>query len=105
MRVKDQLDGRIRRGKREMHDLAVSTFAALERAELTDVLDLLHARVFDRPPDDLMDVELVDGVWEWQFKPFVELILRHITDTVADSRLNADGRRAEVHGVLDLLGF
>jgi hypothetical protein len=52
-----------------------------------------------------MDVELIDGVWEWQFKPFVELILRHITDTAANSRLSVDARRAEVHGVLDMLGF
>lgn len=88
-----------------MHELAVSAFAALERAELSDALDLLHTRVFDRPPDDLMDVELVDGVWEWQFKPFIELMLRHITDTAADSRLSVDARRAEVHGVLDMLGF
>jgi len=88
-----------------MHELAVSAFAALDRAELTDVLDLLHTRVFDRRPDDLMDVQLVDGVWEWQFKPFVELMLRQITDTAAKSRLSMDARRAEVHGVLDMLGF
>jgi hypothetical protein len=88
-----------------MHELAVSAFASLERAELADVLDHLHTRVFDRPPNDLINVELVDGVWQWQFKPFVELMLRHITDTAANSSLSVDARRAEVHGVLDMLGF
>jgi len=88
-----------------MHALAVAAFASLEHAELTDVLEHLRTRVFDRPPNDLMDVELVDGVWHWQFKPFVELLLRHITETAADPGRSVDARRADVYGVLDVLGF
>jgi hypothetical protein len=87
-----------------MHELAVSAFDALERADLADVLDLLHTRVFGRSPDDLMDVELVDSIWRWQFKPLVELMLRHIID-ISSSTKPVDARRAEVREVLDLLGF
>src|SRR6185295_7224999 len=48
------------RGKQEMHKLAVGTFAALHEAQLADRLESLHARIFDRSPQDLMDVVLID---------------------------------------------
>jgi hypothetical protein len=88
-----------------MRTLAVATFAALETADLTDILDALHTRVFGRPPEELMDVELIDGVWQWQFKPMVELLLRHINATAADTTLPLDARRADVGDVLEMLGF
>ena len=88
-----------------MRELAVSAFAALERAELTDVLDALHTRVFVRAPEELMDVELVDGVWSWQFKPMIELMLRHISESAGEPGVPLHVRRAEVHDVLDLLGL
>lgn len=86
-----------------MYALAVAAFAALERAELVDVLDTLHTRFLTRPPGDLMDVELVDGVWQWQFKPFVELMLRHFADTAGNSTLSLTARRDEVQEVLQML--
>ena len=102
MSVEQQLDGN-RRGKREMYALAVAAFEALESAEFTDILDTLHTRFLSRPPGDLMDVELVDGVWQWQFKPYVELMLRHIADTAGNSTLSFTARRDEVQAVLHML--
>ena len=86
-----------------MHALAVAAFEALERAELTDILDTLHTRFLSRPPGDLMDVEMIDGVWHWQFKPLVELMLRHVADTAGNSTLSLAARRDEVQDVLQLL--
>ena len=88
-----------------MRELAVAAFSALEQADLSDILDLLQTRVFRRPPADLMDVELVDGVWEWQFKPMVELMLLHISHTAADRALTTDARRQELRDVLEVLEF
>jgi len=86
-----------------MYVLAVAAFAALERAELADVLDLLHTRLLSRPPNDLMDVQLVDGVWLWQFKPFVELMLRHIAETASNQTLSLAARRDELQDILTML--
>ena len=105
MPAEHQLDGRISRGKPEMRELAVAAFIALEHADLTDILDALHTRVFGRPPKDLLDVELIDGVWCWQFKPMVELMLRHISDTASDPAVPLDVRRDDVRDVLEMLGF
>jgi hypothetical protein len=104
MQAEHQLGGPTHRGKREMRELAVAAFIALERADLTDILELLQTRVFDRPPSDLMDVELVDGIWEWQFKPMVELVLRHISDT-ATAPQTIDARRDDLRVVLEMVGF
>jgi hypothetical protein len=93
------------RGKREMRELALAAFVALERAEFTDVLEALQTRVFGRQPEEVMDVELVDGIWQWQFKPMVELMLRHISDTAGDEALPLDRRRGDVRDVLEMLGF
>jgi len=88
-----------------MRELAVTAFIALERADLTDILELLQTRVFDRAPADLMDVELIDGIWQWQFKPMVELMLRHISDTAANTTQTVDARRDDLRSVLEILGF
>lgn len=88
-----------------MRELAVAAFAALEHADLSDILDALHTRVLVRPPRELMDVELIDGVWHWQFKPMVELMLRHISDTAADATLPLGARRDNLREVLAMLGF
>jgi hypothetical protein len=86
-----------------MYALAVAAFDALERAELADVLDTLHIRFLSRPPGDLMDVEMVDGVWLWRFKPIIELMLRHIAETAINSTLSPAARRTEVQDVLHML--
>src|SRR5512132_3545864 len=101
MQAHHQVNDPANRGKREMRELARSAFAALERADLTDVLDTLHTRVFVRAPEELIDVELVDGVWSWQFKPMIELMLRHISESASDSGVPLHVRRAAVHDVLD----
>src|SRR3954462_15578757 len=105
MQAEHQLYGQINRGKREMRELALTAFSALERAELIDILDLLHTLVLRRPPADLMDVVLVDGVWEWRFKPMIELMLRHMSDTAANIGRPIDSRREDLRGVLEMLGF
>ena len=86
-----------------MHELAVAAFDALDAGEFADLLDRLHTRVFDRPPQDLLDVELVDDIWEWRFKPLVELLLRHIVDVAGNSRISSDARRDEIRLALDML--
>ena len=88
-----------------MRELALAAFVALERADLVDVLDALQTRVFGRPPEEVMDVELVDGVWQWQFKPMVEWMLRNISDTASDATLPLDRRRGDVRDVLEMLGL
>jgi hypothetical protein len=105
MQAEHQLGDGINRGKREMRELAVAAFSALEQADLTDILELLHTRVFGRPPAELMNVELVDGIWVWKFKPMVELMLRHINDTAGDRGQPIDARRDDLRTVLELLGF
>ena len=93
------------RGKQEMHKLATGTFAALQEAELADRLDSLHARVFDRSPQDLMDVVLVDGVWEWRFKPMIELLLRHIAATASCTKMSLAERQTEIMWAVEIAGF
>jgi hypothetical protein len=93
------------RGKREMHELAVLAFAALERGDLDELFDPLQSRVFGRPTQDLMDVELIDGVWQWRFKPMVELLLRHIAETADQTGLPASDRRAEIIQAVEMVGF
>lgn len=93
------------RGKQEMHELAVGTFAALEEAELADRLDSLRARVFGRSAQDLMDVALVDGVWEWRFKPMIELLLRHIAATASSQDMSRAARQTEIMWVVEMAGF
>ena len=93
------------RGKQEMHELAVATFTALAEAELGDRLDPLHARLFGRSPQDLMDVALVDGVWEWRFKPMIELLLRHIAATASSAKLSMAERQTEIMWAVEKAGF
>jgi hypothetical protein len=93
------------RGKQEMHELAVATFAALEEAGLTEALDQLHDRVFAGGPDALFDVEVTGDVWLWSFKPYVELLLRHIVQAASNSTLTPRQRQMEIATVLGLAGF
>ena len=93
------------RGKQEMHELAVATFTALEEAGLTETLDQLHDRVFAGGPDALFEVEVTGDVWQWSFKPFVELLLRHIVQSATNSTLTPRQRQEDISAALDLAGF
>ena len=93
------------RGRREMRGLAMSAFAALERGELDHLLDPLNRRLFCRPPSDLMDVRRVGDVYEWRFKPMIELLLRHVAGIAADENLSALRRETEILWAVDMAGF
>jgi len=93
------------RGRREMRGLAMSAFAALERGELDHLLDPLNRRLFCRPPSDLMDVRRVGDVYEWRFKPMIELLLRHVAGIAADEHLSALRRETEILWAVDMAGF
>ncbi len=93
------------RGRQEMQQLVVSTFAALERRGLTDLFDVLHRRLFTRPPQDLMDVQRAGDVSEWRFKPIIELLLRHIAQTADHDRMSTMDRQAEIVWAIEMAGF
>jgi hypothetical protein len=97
--------GRVVRGKSEMRQLAMGAFIALEQADLADLVADVHARLFTRAPEDLLDVELVDGVWQWRFKPMVELLLRHIRDVAANAALPLAERQREIAWAVGIVGF
>jgi hypothetical protein len=88
-----------------MRQLAVSAFDALDERDLTELMDQLHARVLARPSEELLDVELVGTVWEWRFKPFVELLFRHIVDVASDSELSTAERQREIIWAVEMVGF
>jgi hypothetical protein len=93
------------RGKQEMHDLAVATFEALEHADLRDVMDQLHTRIFAHGHEAVFETEFAGSVWQWSFKPMVELVLRHITDVARNEILTPNERRGDILAALELAGF
>lgn len=100
-----QLNQRQTRGKDEMQALASAVFDAVEAGELDELFETLHARVFDRSPEDLFDVDVDDGVTQWRFKPMVELLLRHIAETAADRSRQAAERHDEIVWAVEAVGF
>lgn len=105
MKTDHHLHGWRARGKQEMRDLAVAAFAALEGGDMPDLLESLEARVIGRTPQDVMDVKLVDDVWEWRFKPFIELLLHHIIGTARSSAVSPAQRRNEIVWAVEMAGF
>ncbi len=105
MEMQDQAGGIQTRGKQAMHMLVLSAFAALEDAELTDLFDALQCRLFGRSPQELMDVEFVDDAWEWRFKPMIELLLRHISQTAANAGIPTEDREDEIISAVEMAGF
>jgi hypothetical protein len=93
------------RGKQEMHELARTVFAALQEAELGEVVAEVRERVLDLGPDSVVDSTVVDGVAQWSFKPMVELLLRHVLEIATRDGLRADQRRTEIQATLHLAGF
>jgi hypothetical protein len=92
------------RGKSEIKALTDQVFAAMEHAEFTDELRLLHERVFSLHPDALFDTVLISNVSVWTLKPMVELLLRHVRDIAMSSRPAKD-RQAEIRWTIEAAGF
>ena len=88
-----------------MHDLVRATFAALEGAELAELVHNLRDRVFVRGPDELLDTRIESGVCQWSFKPMVELMLRHALDVATSDKIPASERRLEIAATIELAGF
>jgi hypothetical protein len=92
------------RGKSEIKALTDQVLAALQHAELTDELCLLHARVFSLDPDALFDTVLISNASVWTLKPMVELLLLHVRDIAMNSGSAAE-RRREIRWVIEAAGF
>jgi hypothetical protein len=105
MEIQHQVDGVQTRGKQEMHTLAVSAFAALEQGDLMDLFDALQTRLFGRSPQELMDVEFVDDAWTWRFKPMIELLLQHISQTARNVQISTQDRENEIISAVEMAGF
>jgi hypothetical protein len=88
-----------------MHELARTVFAALQDAELGDVVGEVRDRVLDRGPESVVDSAIIDGVAQWSFKPMVELLLRHVLDIAARDSVGSNQRREEISATLYLAGF
>jgi hypothetical protein len=93
------------RGKAEIEAIAAAAFSALEGADFEDLFEQLHAALFCRSPEDLLDVELVDDVWEWRLKPMPELLLRHVTEAASCRLTAAAERQKEIVWAVEMAGF
>src|SRR5438094_904636 len=93
------------RGKQEMHELVRTTFAALETADLAELVRDLCARVLVRDPDELLETTVTSGACEWSFKPMVELMFRHVRDLAANVEIPVHERRLEIAATIELAGF
>jgi hypothetical protein len=105
MEMQHQVGGIQTRGKEAMHELALSAFTALEDGELPALFDALQSRLFGRSPQELMDVEFVDNVWEWRFKPMIELLLRHISQAAGNAQNSTEDRENEIISAVEMAGF
>lgn len=92
------------RGKAEIKALTDQVFSAMQDAELTDELTLLHERVFSLDPESLFDTMLVSNESVWTLKPMVELLLWHVHD-IAISTRSANDRQTEIRWAIEAAGF
>jgi len=92
-------------GRDQMHDLVRAAVVALDEAELGDLVQALHDRVFGRGAEELFDTTYSGDVCEWRFKPMVELVLRHVLDVSGCSTRPVEDRRFEIAETLALAGF
>lgn len=92
------------RGKAEIKALTDQVFSAMQDAELTEELALLHERVFSLDPEALFDTTLISNESVWSLKPMVELLLWHVHD-IALSAKPATDRQAEIRWVIAAAGF
>jgi hypothetical protein len=92
------------RGKAEIKALTDQVFSAMQDAELTDELTLLHERVFSLDPEALFDTTLISNESVWTLKPMVELLLWHVHD-IAISGKAASERQEEIRWSIVAAGF
>ncbi|PYR58703.1 MAG: hypothetical protein DMF85_09960 [Acidobacteria bacterium] len=82
-----------------------SAFTALDDSDLADLKDEIHERVFARDPDDLFEIEQIGDVWEWHFKPMVELLFRHIAHVAANRTASPPRRKDDILWAVGMAGF
>jgi hypothetical protein len=92
------------RGKAEIKALTDQVFSALQQAEMTEELTLLHERVFSLDPEALFNTVFVSNESLWTLKPMVELLLLHVHDIAISDRPVRD-RRDEIRWAIDAAGF
>ena len=89
-----------------MTELALATICALEAVDLWDELEDLRRRVIARSPELLFETRAIGaGVWEWSFRPMVELLLRHIRDVACAAARSREDRSREIEWTLTTAGF
>ena len=93
------------RGKREMQELVRGTFAALEAANLGELVGDLRERVFVRDAEELLETTMEQDVCHYRFKPMVELLLLHVRELAANSKMPVYTRRGEIAAAVELAGF
>jgi hypothetical protein len=93
-------------GMDEMHTLVVSAISALETARLSEEAQYLHSHVLARSPETLIETVMVEpNVFQWSFKPFVELLLHEIREVALATDLSSEARRARVRWAFDAAGI
>ena len=92
------------RGKEEIRALTAQVFSAMQEAEMTRELSLLHARVFSLDAEALFDTTLIANESLWTLKPMIELLLLHVRD-IATSTKSAEDRHAEICWAIEAAGF
>jgi hypothetical protein len=92
------------RGKAEIKALTDQVFSAMQGAELTHELALLHERIFSLDPDALFDTALIANESVWTLKPMVELLFLHVRDLAISSRPAKD-RQEEIRWAIAAAGF
>lgn len=86
-----------------MRRLALETLDALERADLSDVAQLLQERLFTRDPAALVERDEQNA--SWRFKPMAELLLLELTDAATAGDAPAEERRTRIGWALEMSGF
>src|SRR5688500_3666841 len=92
-------------GGAEMRELALSVFAALDRANLEDVAQALHVRVFSREADAIMEKYLENDVERWRFKPMAELVVYELKQVASIPHLSREHRGERSELALSISGF
>jgi hypothetical protein len=106
MKADDPVPKKRIQGKREMKELALETVAALESADLHDQLEELQQRVLTRDPETLFEsVRIDDNVWQWTFKPIVELLFYHVLHAARATSLAKEEQRRQIQWALRISGF
>ena len=88
-----------------MRELALSTLAELERAQLAELATAVHQRVFSLNADVILKCHEENNIERWRFRPMAELLLRELRDVALDEKLPLDLRRRRIEWALDMSGY